>query len=80
MAKDKNLLARSGYTDATDDDYIREFGLDPNKDINQQMFDLAEQQNIQAYVEKGMAHDRAVHEARKRKHKAMSMAKDQLGL
>ncbi len=75
----KNMLARAGY-DMTDMDYITEFGVDPNKSIDMQMFDIVEQQNRAAYLEAGFTEKDATMKAKKRKQEAMATMKEQVGI
>ena len=66
---DKNITQIAGWGNAgfSDQEYIDEFGLDPNKDINKQMLDLVEKENVQFYMQSGYKEGDAKRMAAKRK-------------
>lgn len=71
--KDKNVLAQLGHSDYTDQDYIDRFGLDPEKDINTQMFNQMEQENITFYMaDMDMSEKAAKIKAAQKKAEAMT--------
>ena len=69
---ERNLTAQAGWGKAgfTDQEYIDEFNLDPNLDINEQMFDLVEKENINEFIAAGYSEKNAIEKARMMKNKA----------
>ena len=70
--KDTNVTQQAGWGGAgfTDQDYIEEFNLDPNQDINKQMLDVVETENIEHFINLGYTDKDARKKSRELKNEA----------